>query len=157
MMLALWDLWGHILAVFQEEIMLKEFPDFTSLLSFPKEKAHNMIQQILRTFSCIWSAALSSSFEPLLMDWLRGSHHLCHPEAPGQASSDTPHMSWQALDRDPAPGHDSEACLASGPCRLTSGNPHGNTPTTPSAQPTPWSPGLTIPPPSPALSCNFIS
>lgn len=84
MMLALWDLWGHILAVFQEEIMLKEFPDFTSLLSFPKEKAHNMIQQILRTFSCIWSAALSSSFEPLLMDWLRGSHHLGHPEAPGQ-------------------------------------------------------------------------
>lgn len=76
MMLALWDLWGHSLTVFQKEIMLKEFPDFTPLLSFPKEKAHNMIQQILRTFSCIWSAAVSSSLEPLLMDWLRGSHHL---------------------------------------------------------------------------------
>lgn len=84
MMLALWDLWGHILTVFQEEIILKEFPDFTPLLSFPKEKAHNMIQQILRTLSYIWTVALSSSPEPLLMDWLRGSHHLSHLEAPGQ-------------------------------------------------------------------------
>ena len=43
-----------------------------------------MIQQILRTLSYIWTVALSSSPEPLLMDWLRGSHHLNHLEAPGQ-------------------------------------------------------------------------
>ena len=106
MMLALWDLWDHILIVFQEEIMLKEFPDFTPLLSFPKEKAHNMIQQILRTFSCKWTVALSSSLEPLLMDWLRASHHLGHPEAPGQQNQLPEHPPKPEVAKDDDKGMD---------------------------------------------------